>query len=86
MAKVYLCMVLVLHIIIPRVSTEETVVEEIMPLRPSGFDGHHRVRRLASESVMTEAEKTIILNKHNELRGQTTPAAGNMRFMVSDKC
>ena len=41
------------------------------------------VKRLATQSALTEDEKLAFLAKHNELRGQTIPSAANMEYMVS---
>ena len=80
MVQYVVLLVVVLHALTTHASTEETGE---LTMRLPGLEGHRRVRRLASESVMNQAEKTAILDKHNELRGQTIPSAANMRFMVS---
>ncbi|XP_033625748.1 uncharacterized protein LOC117288979 [Asterias rubens] len=81
MVQYVVLLVVVLHALTTHASTEETGE---LTMRLPGLEGHRRVRRLASESVMNQAEKTAILDKHNELRGQTIPSAANMRFMEWD--
>lgn len=36
-----------------------------------------------SQDALTESEKEVILDKHNQLRGEVSPPASNMEIMVS---